>query len=163
MIFLSAAFAIQLFSLSCRHIQLKNKIMRKRSAFFAPLALAGVLFLSCSIESGVAEPEPDPQTDPAFYLVTVDEARAGVESLLADLDPPTRGSARTISETIVSGGFGATRSGDGPEEPLYYIFNFTNDEGFAVTSGDSALRRSSASPTRAASTPRRSRRFPVRP
>lgn len=109
--------------------------MRRHLAYFALSAFA-VALLSCIKEYGIEN--PNPETDPASYVVTVDDAMADVEGLLAELDPQTRGgSPRTISETIVRGGFGATRSADGPEEPLYYIFNFANNEGFAVASGDS--------------------------
>ena len=66
----------------------------------------------------------------------MEQARDKVENMLAAFDPPTRGSAREIDESFTVGGFGATRSAEGEEEPLYYVFNLGDNEGFVVASGD---------------------------
>ncbi len=111
------------------------RIIKRRLSYFALMVFAGVLSSCVTESSGINEPEREFEV--VSYVVPVDQARADVESMLASIDAQTRGgSPRTVSETIVKGGFGATRSGDGPEEPLYYIFNFASDEGFAVASGD---------------------------
>lgn len=103
--------------------------------FYVAWALLGLT--ACTTEPfGVTESESEERRIEIPHLVTLEQAQTEVEDLLAALDPPTRGTAREINEVFTVGGFGATRSADGEEEPLYYVFNLGDNEGFAVASGD---------------------------
>ena len=91
---------------------------------------------ACTTEPfGGAETESEERIE-IPHLITLEQAQTEVKDMLAAFDPPTRGKAREISDVFTVGGFGATRSTDGEEEPLYYIFNLGENEGFAIASGD---------------------------
>lgn len=109
--------------------------MKKNLLYLAIFVVTVIFFISCTndrTDYGDREPSGDVFTT----LVTLDEARTAVESMMSVMPSTRTGNPRAIAEEITVGGFGATRSGDAPEEPLYYIFNFSGDDGFALASGD---------------------------
>lgn len=104
------------------------------------LLFSGILFISCK-DIMLSETELPEGGAPASTVVTPEMAQAEVERLLSDIDVPTRsGKKREISDLHILGGFGHTRaSEDAQEEPLVYLFNFKDDEGYALMSGDTRV------------------------
>lgn len=105
-------------------------------------ALCLILMLSCHKEAEVS-PSADPSPQEMTNVVSYDEALAEVKSILGVLDVPTRGKTtqRTIASSYTLGGSSTwTRTSEGADsmatEPLVYVFNFENEEGFALISGD---------------------------
>lgn len=74
-------------------------------------------------------------------FVSIEEATNSVNKFIGATNLPTRsGNKRVISEVITLGGFGESRSANSDEDsPLVYLFNFDNNEGFALVSGDSRV------------------------
>ena len=95
-----------------------------------------MLFVACN--HSITESCEDDHDKMVTTIVTPEMARAEVEKILEELDVPTRtGQKRTIGEMHILGGFGETRANDNqPEEPLVYLFNFDNEEGYALIAGD---------------------------
>ena len=101
------------------------------------LFMSFLLLEACSSESvedfGL---EPEKQSD---YVVTIDEAEKDLLCLLTDMNagmPPTRsGEGRRISNKFSLGTPAATHSEE-EQEPYVHIFNFEDEEGFAIMSGD---------------------------
>ncbi len=103
------------------------------------LLLAG-FFAACT--SDLAE---NPSVGPAVsddpdYVITQAEAEADLLNLLNDegfQGPATRsGGVRRIAERHTLGSPIETRAEGGDAEPYIHIFNFENEEGFAIMSGD---------------------------
>lgn len=68
---------------------------------------------------------------------TLKEAVEELDAVLETIDAPTRaGSKRKIAEWHVLGGTGTKSDGTAAEEPRVYLFNFENDEGFALVAAD---------------------------
>lgn len=98
-----------------------------------------MLFLvSCTKE---VAPKPEAiGAEPVSTLVTPEMARANLESFLGEFEPATRGGVRrTIADMHVLGGFGATRADGAEDEPLVYLFNFADNQGFSLVSGDTRV------------------------
>lgn len=113
--------------------------MKKHS----PLLLLGVLLvlMGCTREHA-ADTLPHPQLPNGNQAsITLDEAKAEVENLLACIDRDgTRSDAtvRTITDFYCVGANAVTRStvDDDTEAPVSYVFNFADNEGFAIVAGD---------------------------
>lgn len=99
-----------------------------------------ISFVSCK-DIGLSETEPPDGEQSVSTFVAPEAAQAEVERLLSEIDTPTRsGKKREISGMHVLGGFGETRASEGAEEePLVYLFNFEDEEGFALMSGDTRV------------------------
>lgn len=108
-----------------------------------------ILLLLCSMVAIVlyscAEPDSlkndkDPLPPPHFlsHIVTLDEARNEVEAILSEIDIQTRGMSETrkIKDSYIVGETTSTRGTELEESPLIYIFNFENENGYAIASGD---------------------------
>ena len=97
-----------------------------------------LLLAGCTSES-MRENEILPEETPD-YTVPIEAAEKDLLSLLADLDAqahPTRsGGGRRIASKFSLGTPVATRSAEEEQEPYVHIFNFENEEGFAIMSGD---------------------------
>lgn len=101
-----------------------------------------LLFLSLSIcVSCLKDEAPNDTTSlgsGSSYMVTLQEARAELETILMELSTETKaeqeGMVRTIEYGYSLGNYN-TRV-DENQEPFVHIFNFENDEGFAIMSGD---------------------------
>lgn len=105
--------------------------------FWLIAAAAAITAVSCVKN----EPESCADERHISTVVAPETALAQAEKILEELDVPTRtGEKRRIAEMRVLGGFGQTRaSEDAEEEPLVYLFNFENDEGYALISGDARV------------------------
>lgn len=73
------------------------------------------------------------------YLITIDEAKEDLLSLLVDIEATTSESRDAIHRAI-EGGFttslGKVMSRTDEQTPLIHVFNFTDNNGFAIMSGD---------------------------
>lgn len=71
--------------------------------------------------------------------VSPEQAQANLEHFLNEVAPTTRsGKKREIANMYILGGFGNTRTSDA-DEPLVYLFNFTDNEGYSLVSGDTRV------------------------
>lgn len=111
------------------------------------LLLVLLLYLaitSCARLDTPVVPEDSAIPPMTSTFVTEEMAISEVEEFLKNFDPGTKSGSRTIAEIYPSGSMPATRSesdSSGVEmtEPFVYIVNFTNDEGFAIVSGDTRM------------------------
>lgn len=75
--------------------------------------------------------------------LSLDEAQSEVENLLAQIDQTTRtdGVQRKVVDYYCIGKQNITRSDTLPEgdELLTYVFNFENDNGYAIVAGDTRI------------------------
>ena len=101
--------------------------------------LVFLLMQGCTKEQNVTIKEELCRKTSTF--VSVDEATEGLKEFISSTNIPTRsGKQRSISEVTTLGGFGESRAVDATEDaPLVYLFNFENEEGFALVSGDSRV------------------------
>lgn len=113
----------------------------KKTFLFGLMALI-VFLVSCAKEN-TSEPENVPQPNEPAYSVSYEEALETLQSTLAEIDTPeTRGmvKVRTIANHYTVGqpiGSTVTRSADGENpDPYVHIFNFEDEEGYAIISGD---------------------------
>lgn len=111
------------------------------SAIFLLIGIA--LISSCTKEDAVIKPADDKdQSVKQTTEITLEEARADLESLLADIDNPLSragGNYRRIKNSYSLPVNGAeTRSGDSTSQ-LVHIFNFENNQGYAIMSGDKRI------------------------
>ncbi len=92
--------------------------------------------LSCSKVEIAERGEKNIEFDTNF--VSEQEAIDALSEYLSEFESPTKGfSGRTISNIYSSGGFGMTKaSSEDFEEPLVYVINFDENNGFAIVSGD---------------------------
>lgn len=74
-------------------------------------------------------------------FVSVEQATGALSKFMGQLGAQTRSDrTRRIAEVITLGGLAETRSaGSSEEKPLIYLFNFADDEGFALVSGDTRV------------------------
>ena len=96
---------------------------------------------SCTRVDTPAVPEDPAIPQMTSTFVTKEMAISEVENFLKNLDVKTKGGNRTIAEIYPSGDIPTTRSESDSSstemtEPFVYIVNFSNDEGFAIVSGD---------------------------
>lgn len=113
--------------------------MKKHSLFL----VLGLLFaLSGCTREHAAEDVPHPQIPNGNQTsITLDEAKAEVENLLTCIDRDgTRSDApvRTITDFYCVGANAITRSTlpDDADASVSYVFNFADNEGFAIVAGD---------------------------
>lgn len=67
------------------------------------------------------------------------QARNNLERFLNEVAPTTRsGKKREIANMHILGGFGSTRTSD-VDEPLIYLFNFSDNAGYSLVSGDTRV------------------------
>ena len=114
---------------------LKIQVMRKY-LFCLLLAIATCIITGCSDNYAEEPNQPKAMT----HEVTQSEALQHLNKILPDLKiPSTRGAAERSLPPITSsysvGSHSSTRS-NGEVEPYFHIFNFGNNEGFAIMSGD---------------------------
>lgn len=108
----------------------------RKYLFYLLLAIATCIITGCS--DNYAEEPNQPKT--MTHEVTQSEALQHLNKILPDLKiPSTRGAAERSFPQITSsysiGSHSSTRS-DGEVEPYFHIFNFGDNEGFAIMSGD---------------------------
>ena len=108
----------------------------RKNLFYLLLAIATCIMTGCSDNYAEEPNQPKAMT----HEVTQSEALQHLNKILPDLKiPSTRGAAERSLPPITSsysvGSHSSTRS-DGEVEPYFHIFNFGNNEGFAIMSGD---------------------------
>ena len=110
----------------------------KKNMFFWIMALMICAAVGCT-DNTIDEPK-EPMREKMSHEVTQAEARKSLEQIASDLKlPSTRGgeqkSLPPITSVYTTGKPAeATRSGEA--EPYFHIFNFGDNEGFAIMSGD---------------------------
>ena len=116
--------------------------MKKIKKFF--LTISFVLpFVSCSME--ISEQDIYHVRDAAEqpYLVTMDEARTSLESILSSLSSASTKGGDTFRQRKIVEGYSTqphvTVKSDGEPEPYAYVFNFADSAGFAIMSSDSRV------------------------
>ena len=117
----------------------------KKNLFFWIMALMICTIVSCA-DNAYFEPEVQAQKreqlrEKLSHEVTQAEARQNLENIICDLKiPSTRGGYTNSMPPITSvytTGKPAIKTRAGEEvEPHFHIFNFGNNEGFAIMSGD---------------------------
>lgn len=75
------------------------------------------------------------------YEVSIEDARAELVSFLEDIDTQTKSKSeqRTIKNSFSTGGFVTTKSSGSEGEPYVHVFNFDDNRGFALVSGDTRV------------------------
>ena len=73
--------------------------------------------------------------------MTVEQATESLLAFMSELDGETRSmKKREITEVFTLGGFNETRAiGSSEDTPLVYLFNFADDRGYALMSGDTRV------------------------
>ena len=115
-----------------RPYNLKLNIMKK-PIFLLFLAIIA----SCS--KNEVFPKLESVESDSGYTVTLQEAEADLETILSELAVGTKDGQEGLVRTIkyaYSIGTSVNTKVDGNAEPCVHIFNFENDEGFAIMSGD---------------------------
>ena len=105
---------------------------------FNNFLMAGLCLFIFSCKKG-EEARPIPTEEELSTFVSMDQAEAEVLKLLSIIDADTRGTAecRRIVEKYSLGGE-ATRT-ETDEDPLVYVFNFNDGQGYAIASGDKRM------------------------
>ena len=113
----------------------------KKTIFYWLFALATVGIVSCS-DTLIQEPmllQPQPQRE-MTHEVTQAEARQQLEEILFDMKTTsTRGTINRlpdITSAHTTGKFTRVTRSTQEVEPYFHIFNFGDNEGFAIMSGD---------------------------
>lgn len=108
----------------------------KKTIFLLGLTLC-LIANSCHRDNPVNAPVNDGQSN---TFVSMDQAEEEVLKLVSIVDGDTKGrQSRRIAERFSIGGPDAeTKSEDG-EDPLVYVFNFEDEQGFALASGDNRM------------------------
>lgn len=113
----------------------------KKTIFYWLFALTTIGIMGCS-DSLIQEPTlplPEPQRE-MTHEVTQAEARRQLEEILLDMKiPSTRGtinSVPNITSAHTTGKFTRVTRSTQEVEPYFHIFNFGDNEGFAIMSGD---------------------------
>lgn len=108
----------------------------KKTIFLLGLTLC-LIANSCHRDNPVNAPVNDGQSN---TFVSMDQAEEEVLKLVSIVDGNTKGrQSRRIAERFSLGGPDAkTKSEDG-EDPLVYVFNFEDEQGFALASGDNRM------------------------
>ncbi|NDV70364.1 C10 family peptidase [Dysgonomonas sp. 25] len=106
---------------------------------FWPIVLIFIVFASC--DNNEIEQDPhQPDTNVQNTRVSYDEALDRLDEALGMLDSSGKKSTkRVIANYYTTGEESPTKrsaGGEEEEEPFLYIFNFENNEGFAIISGD---------------------------
>ena len=111
-----------------------------RLSLIVTFAIFSIFLISCSAEyiDPVYTPNDSLPEMNTPHFVPYEQALAELNSMLRDIDIQTRGgrSTRQISDCYLASDLSLTKSGDGKEEPAVYVFNFENDQGFAIISAD---------------------------
>lgn len=99
------------------------------------------LSIGCSDWNEPPVEEILPPAEETTTFVSVEQATDALCEFMELLGAQTRsGRTRRIAEVVTLGGFAETRAaGSTQDEPLVYLFNFADDEGFALVSGDSRV------------------------
>lgn len=113
----------------------------KKLTYFSILFLASFVLFSCGKNDAVSDDEQlemIPDDAVKTNVVTIDEAEKEVLAFINAVDPKTKSGepARKIADRFTSGGFGPTKVDGKEETPLVHVFNFADDKGFAIASGD---------------------------
>lgn len=108
--------------------------------FIASLVVL-LLTVGCSDLKEPSAEELPPVPEEKTTYVSVEQATDNLCKFMEQLGAQTRsGRTRRIAEVVTLGGFAETRAaGSTEDEPLVYLFNFDDDEGFALVSGDSRV------------------------
>lgn len=101
------------------------------------IALIGVLF-SCKFDDAPLESQAKPESDVSDYVISLEDAKTELEDILIDLTMFTRSeqSDERIVEYAYSVGAPLSTKAEDDIEPYLHIFNFEEDQGFAIMSGD---------------------------
>lgn len=109
--------------------------MVKKLVYFLSL----ILTIGCTNNLFVEDPRIDSESTQSTF-VSQEDAVAALQQFLNEFEPVTKnGKTRTIKNVYSSLDCVKTKSSEESEEPLVYIMNFENDEGFAVVSGDTRV------------------------
>lgn len=109
--------------------------LKKRTAIAVTLLLS-MFMAACSVYDDEPKRPVIPEGAVTGTKVSIEEAEKTLISFLNE-EPMTRsGKARTIASKFSLGGVLTKADGEEEEEPLVHVFNFENDEGFAILSGD---------------------------
>lgn len=106
--------------------------------------LASVMLSSCSNdEDGIRLPSEDAQAV-SSSRISIDEARADLESLLDDLERNDSRGLGTYSHRRIKSSYAVTLSSpasrsEDADSSVIYVFNFEDEEGYAIMSGDERL------------------------
>lgn len=93
--------------------------------------------VSCSQEELVKPDNVQSLPEQSATHVSLREALKKADRILDKIgEPATRSAARTVKSVEYIGGSGTRADGD---DPLYYVVNYDNNEGFAVLGADSRL------------------------
>lgn len=95
------------------------------------------LLIACMLVAACSDQEPMPQTgveNVPSQILSAQEAQKNLEKIYPDFYPTTRGGAmpQIASCTSYSANRQPTTRAD--QEPLYYVFNFEDNQGFAIMS-----------------------------
>lgn len=109
--------------------------------FLVSFVILSLLGCSDPNEPESSEEGPSPVPEEKTTFVSVEQATGALCEFMELLGAETRsGRPRRIAEVVTLGGFAETRAaGSTQDEPLVYLFNFADDEGFALVSGDSRV------------------------
>ncbi len=96
-----------------------------------------LIAISCNRENPVNAPVNDGQSN---TFVSMDQAEEEVLKLVSIVDGNTKGrQSRRIAERFSLGGPNAKTKSEDCEDPLVYVFNFEDEQGFALASGDNRM------------------------
>lgn len=102
------------------------------------LCLIGILlFTSCSNE--ILTPETEDTTAIIDNSITMEQAQNNLEKILADIETPSSRSAGRIISDSYSLKIASPKSRAEDGDFSVYVFNFSEDEGFAIMSADKRL------------------------
>lgn len=101
------------------------------------LFVASIILMGCSRENNDICRDIIEETS---TLVSEEDAIVALQSFLSGFEPESKsGKHRVIKNVYSIGGPSATKSIDAVEEPLVYVVNFEDNEGYAVLSGDTRM------------------------
>lgn len=115
--------------------------MSKHNVTIILLLVSFNSFLACDVADNNVE------NDQIEYLhastsetyISISEARENVDSFLHEFDALTKATNhRYIINQFSRGGFDSTKA-EQEKEPLVYVFNFNDNQGYAIASGDSRM------------------------
>ena len=107
--------------------------------------LGGIVFFLCGCSNGEnsssGTKEYSSLSKNRSTFVSVEQAEENLQAFMSKLDGETRSvKKREITEIFTLGGFNETRSkGSSEDTPLVYLFNFADDRGYALVSGDTRV------------------------
>ncbi len=108
-----------------------------KHSVFLPGFFLCLLTVSCTRETSQSVPPFEDQST----FVSMSQAEAEVLKLLSVVDGEVKGPAtkRRIVEKYSLGGPDSVTKSDGIEDPLVYVFNFNDNQGYAIASGDNRM------------------------